>query len=78
MKIEILGTGCAKCKKLEARTREAITDLGLEAEVVKVEDLEDIMNYGVLSTPGFAVDGEVITTGKLLSVKDIKKHLSAK
>ena len=75
MKIEILGTGCPKCKKLFQNTEEAVKDLNLEAEVVKVEDIQKIMNAGVMMTPAFAVDGEVKSTGKVLSVDEIKNIL---
>ncbi|WNF38189.1 thioredoxin family protein [Bacillaceae bacterium IKA-2] len=75
MKIEILGTGCKKCKKLEANVNEAVKDLGLEAEVVKVEDIEIIMDYGVMQTPALVVDGTVKIYGKVASVNDIKKVL---
>ncbi|GEL08205.1 thioredoxin family protein [Salisediminibacterium halotolerans] len=76
MKIEILGTGCSKCKRLEERTNEAVTELGLEAEVVKVEELDQIMEYGVFKTPGLVVDGEVKESGKVPTVKAIKQLLS--
>ena len=75
MKIEILGTGCTKCKALEANVKEALKELGGFHQVVKVEDLIEIMNYGVMSTPGLVVDGEVKSTGKLLSVDEILKIL---
>ncbi|MBW1791898.1 MAG: TM0996/MTH895 family glutaredoxin-like protein [Deltaproteobacteria bacterium] len=75
MKIEILGTGCPKCKKLFQNTEEAVKDLNLEAEVLKVEDIQKIMNAGVMMTPAFAVDGEVKSTGKVLSVDEIKNIL---
>ena len=73
MKIEILGTGCAKCSKLDANAREAVNSLGIEAEVIKVEDIKKIMDYGVMITPALAVDGEVKSSGKVLSVEEIKK-----
>ena len=73
MKMEILGTGCAKCNKLAANTQEAINSLEIEAEVIKVEDIKKIMDYGVMITPALAVDGEVKSSGKLLSVEEIKK-----
>jgi small redox-active disulfide protein 2 len=76
MKIEILGTGCAKCKKLYENARQAVKDLDVNAEVVKVEDIQDIMNAGVMMTPALAVDGDVKSTGKLLGVDDIKKILT--
>lgn len=76
MKIEVLGTGCSKCKRLEERTHEALQELGIEADVVKVEDIDKIMEYGVLKTPGFVVDGEVKTVGRVITVREIKKILS--
>lgn len=71
MKIEILGTGCAKCKALEANTKEALKQIGGFHSVEKVEDIAKIMEYGVMSTPGFVVDGVVKSTGKLLNVNQI-------
>jgi len=71
MKIEILGTGCAKCKALENNAKEAITKIGGFHSVEKVEDIMKIMEYGVTSTPGFVVDGVVKSSGKLLSIEDI-------
>jgi len=71
MKIEILGTGCSKCKALEANAKEAIAQIGGFHSVEKVEDLVEIMNYGVVSTPGLVVDGEVKSTGKLLTVEQL-------
>jgi len=72
MKIEILGTGCAKCKALEENAKKAVAQTGIFAQVEKVEDLVEIMNYGVMSTPGLVIDGEVKSTGKLLSHEEIK------
>jgi len=72
MKIEILGTGCAKCKALEENAKKAVVQAGIFAQVEKVEDLVEIMNYGVMSTPGLVIDGEVKSTGKLLSHEEIK------
>lgn len=71
MKIEILGTGCAKCKALEEATKQAVAQSGKFAQIEKVEDIMKIMEYGVMSTPGFVIDGKVLSTGKLLSVHDI-------
>jgi small redox-active disulfide protein 2 len=76
MKIEILGTGCPKCKKLFENAQEAVKYLGLGAEVVKVEDLQQILNTGVMITPAIAIDGEVKSAGKVLSVDEIKKIIS--
>ena len=76
MKIEILGTGCPKCKKLFQNTEEAVKNLNLAAEVVKVEDIQKIMNAGVMMTPAIVVDSEVKSVGKVLSVDEIKKILA--
>ena len=76
MKIEILGTGCAKCKTLEKNAQEAVAKSGKFAQIEKVEDLTKIMEYGVMSTPGLVIDGKVVSTGKLLSVEEIVSLLS--
>ena len=72
MVIKILGTGCPKCKKLEANTLEAVKQAHVSAEVEKVTNLNDIMQYGVMMTPGLVVDNEVKASGKVLSVEQIK------
>lgn len=72
MKIEILGTGCTKCKSLEENTKKAVAQAGVFAQVEKVEDIEKIMAYGVMSTPALVIDGEVKSTGKLLNSEEIK------
>lgn len=71
MKIEVLGTGCAKCKTLEEVTKQAVAKIGGFHSVEKVEDIVKIMEYGVVSTPALVVDGEVKSTGKLLSVEEV-------
>lgn len=71
MKIEILGTGCAKCKMLYEITQNALEKAGIEAEVSKVEDLATIMNYGVMSTPALAIDGKVVMSGRLPSLDEL-------
>ena len=76
MKIEILGTGCSKCKALEEATRKTVARIGGFHEIVKVEDMIEIMDYQIMSTPALVVDGEVKSAGKLLSVDDIVKILS--
>lgn len=76
MKIQILGTGCAKCVKLTHNAEEAVKQAGVNAEVEKVTDLKKIMDYGVMMTPGLAIDGQVKSVGKVLSVDDIKKLLA--
>ncbi len=74
-KILILGTGCAKCKTLYENAQTAIKELGIEANVEKVEDIKEIMKFKILMTPGIVVDGDVKAAGRLLSVEDIKKLL---
>lgn len=76
MKIQVLGTGCPKCHQMEKNALDAVRDLELEAEVVKVSDIGEIMKFGVMMTPGLAIDGEVKSCGKLLSVDQIKALLS--
>jgi small redox-active disulfide protein 2 len=72
MKIEILGAGCAKCEKLAANAEAAVKSLGRDDEVCKVTELKEIMNRGVMVTPALAVDGEVKSSGKVLSEKEIE------
>jgi small redox-active disulfide protein 2 len=72
-KIEILGMGCPKCTQLAERTRDAVKELGIDAEVSKVQDIKTITNYGVLVTPALVVDGVVKIAGKLLKVQEIKE-----
>lgn len=71
MKIEILGTGCTKCKTLEEKAKQAVAKAGVFAQVEKVEDIQKIMDYGVMTTPGLVINGEVKSSGKLLSIDEI-------
>ena len=73
MKIEILGAGCAKCKQLTASVETAVKELGLSAEVVKVTEIAKIAAYGVMMTPALVIDGKVKSSGRNLSVEEIKK-----
>ncbi|MBP7564167.1 MAG: TM0996/MTH895 family glutaredoxin-like protein, partial [Candidatus Cloacimonetes bacterium] len=66
-----LGTGCAKCKKLEENALKAIAETGIDASVEKVSDLNKIMDYGVMMTPALVIDEKVVSAGKLLSAGDI-------
>ena len=75
MRIEILGSGCARCHRLEANVRKALEILGKDAEVVDVTDIQQIMSYGVMSTPALVIDGKVITAGKVLSPEEAKKAI---
>lgn len=74
--IKILGTGCAKCLKLEENVRQAVSEMNIEAEVSKVTDLNDIMAYGVLMTPGVVINEKVVSFGKLLNSKDVRKLIT--
>ena len=74
-KIQILGTGCPKCRKLAENAEAAATSLGIKYELVKITDINEIMEFGVMMTPALAVDGELKLTGKVPSVDDIKELL---
>lgn len=78
MKIEILGTGCPKCKKLMELTIEAVNETGVNAEIKKVDQINDIINYGVMITPALAVDGKVLVAGKIPSKEEIKNWITKK
>ncbi|MBA1438691.1 MAG: thioredoxin family protein [Epsilonproteobacteria bacterium] len=75
MKIEILGTGCAKCITLEKIVHEVVSQLDGDYEVVKVDDIVEIMKYQILSMPGFVIDGKLISSGKVLSADEIRKYI---
>ena len=75
-KIQILGTGCPKCKKLAENAEAAAKELGIEYELEKVTQINDIMKMGVMVTPALAIDGEVKMAGKVASPEDIKSMLS--
>ncbi len=77
MKIEVLGPGCVKCKQLTANAQKAVAELGVDATVEKVEDLQEMMKYRVLSTPALVVDGTVKSIGRVLSPEAIKDLLRA-
>ena len=74
-KIQILGTGCSKCKTLTANAETAVKSLGVEAQIEKVEKIMDIMKFGVMTTPALVIDGAVKSAGKVLSIDEIKKFL---
>jgi len=76
MEVKILGTGCPKCRTLEKNTREALSELGIAAEVEKVTDIMKIMEYDIMLTPGLVIDGEVKVSGKVLTKEEIKKLLA--
>ena len=76
MKLEILGTGCPKCKKLTELVTESVKELGITAEVSKVDKINDIVNYGVMTTPALAIDGKVVVAGRIPTKDEIKKWIS--
>jgi len=76
MEIKVLGTGCPKCKALEKAANEAVNEAGIEATVTKVEDIADIMGYGVMVTPALVVDGKVVAKGRIPSVSELKEILT--
>lgn len=72
MEIKVLGTGCPKCKTLEQATRNAVSELSIDANISKVEDIVDIMKYGVMRTPALVIEGKVIFSGRLPSINELK------
>ena len=76
MEIKILGTGCQKCKTLEKLTREVVEQNNIDASVYKVEDIVEIMGYGVMTTPALVVNGKVEIKGRVPSSDEIKKLLT--
>lgn len=76
MDIKVLGPGCNNCVRLEANTRDALADLDLDASIEKITDYPSIMGFGVMSTPGLVVDGQVVSSGRVPSVADIKRLLA--
>ena len=78
MRIEILGMGCPKCKKLYENAQTAVKELNAQAEVVKIEDIQKITDYGIMTTPAIAIDGEVKAVGRIPAPDEIKKWISVK
>ena len=76
MKIVVLGTGCSKCKQLHENTMQAVIQADVEADVAKVEDIKEIMRYGVMTTPALVIDGVVKSMGKVATVAEIRKLIS--
>ena len=75
MKIEILGIGCHKCKKLEENARKALDETGKKAQIVKVTDINEIVDYGVMSTPAIVIDSKVKCSGRIPDIEEIKEWL---
>jgi small redox-active disulfide protein 2 len=75
MKIEIFGSGCAKCKSVEKLVRNIVEELGIQADIVKVEDLQEIVNRGIMMTPAVFIDGEAKIVGRVPTADELKKLL---
>jgi small redox-active disulfide protein 2 len=76
MEIIVLGTGCAKCKTLEKLTREAVAETGINASITKEEDIVKIMKYGIMNTPGLVINGKVVMSGRIPSLKEVKEIIT--
>ena len=76
MEIKILGTGCQKCKTLEKVTRDAVSEMGIAADIIKEDDIVKIMGYGIMNTPGLVINGKVVSSGRLLSLKEVRELIS--
>ena len=74
--IKVLGTGCPKCKTLEKTTREAVAELGIEANILKEEDITKIMKYGIMRTPGLVVNEKLVLAGRVPSLIEIKNLIT--
>jgi small redox-active disulfide protein 2 len=75
VRIEVLGTGCPKCKATLVNAQKAVAELGIQAEVVKIDDLMEIVSRGVMMTPAVVIDGQIRAAGKTPTVEEIKKWL---
>lgn len=76
MVIKVLGTGCKKCKELEENVKTVTKELNIDATIEKVEDISDIIEYGVMKTPALVIDEDIASTGKVLSVEELKQLLT--
>ena len=76
MKVQVLGTGCAKCRRLYAEAEKAVSSVGVATELEKVDKIDDIMAFGVMMTPALVVDGEVKSTGRIPPVSEIASWLT--
>lgn len=75
LNIKILGTGCPKCIRLQENVQQAINELNLSAQIEKVTEIDKIMSYGIMSTPGLVINEKVVSFGKLLNVNDCKRFI---
>lgn len=78
MKITVYGPGCANCQNLEKNTKQAVKEIGLDAEITQIQEIDQILEAGIIATPGLAIDGEIKSTGRVPSVEEIKKWIKAK
>lgn len=76
MEIKILGTGCPKCRKLEELTRKVVNDNAIDASIIKVDDIVEIMKFNIMSTPALVIDGKVVSKGRIPSVEELKQFLT--
>lgn len=76
MEIKILGSGCKNCVNLAANAKEALDNLGVNGEIIKVTDFKEIASYGIMRTPGLVVDGKVVSSGKVLSAQEIAEIIN--
>jgi len=76
MEIIVLGTGCSKCKALEKITRDAVTEMSINANITKEEDIVNIMKYGIMNTPGLVINGKVVMSGRVPSSKEVKEIIT--
>ena len=74
--IKVLGSGCANCRKVEQSVKEAVANLGVEAQVEKVTDYSEILDYGVLATPGLVINGKLVNSGRVPNVAEITSWLA--
>ncbi len=78
MKIEVYGTGCANCQALEKNAKKAIEESGADAEIVKIQEMDQILEAGITGTPGLGIDGEIKSMGRIPPVEEIKKWIKSK
>lgn len=76
MEIKVLGTGCSKCKTLDKATRQAVEELNIQASIEKVEDIQKIMEYGIMQTPGLVINGKIVVSGKVPKISELKDIIS--
>ncbi|GAW92617.1 thioredoxin family protein [Calderihabitans maritimus] len=76
MKIRVLGAGCKNCAQLEQNVFNAAAELGIDADIQKIEDVAEIMKYGVMSTPALVINGKVVAAGRVLNTEEIKRLLT--